>query len=155
MGGKMTRREAGFLMSIPVRLLASRGSNTVMQLRWKPAWTNDKLGYFTGAILDGPTRVAKLLGSPGTVGVWPLASPQQYSVLTFASRTTNSAVTVDGTNGFREMYMIDGRNTTPLNEVDYTKMRLFEDFAWKPLAETITNQAEKMPPDPRQRVSRP
>ena len=121
-----------------------RGSNAVMQMRWE---ANDERGFFTGIILDGTTRVAKLLGYPGSVGVSPEVSPDQYKVLTMASPEINSSVTVTGTNGFWEMYILDGRNTAPLRDLDYTKMRSLKALAWKLLADSITNQTEKTAPN--------
>ena len=121
-----------------------RGSNAVMQIRWE---ANGKPGFFTGVILDGTTRVAKLLGYPGSVGVLPEVSPDQYQVLTKASPEINSSVTVTGTNGFWEMYILDGRNTAPLRDLDYTKMRSFKALAREPLADSITNQIEKTAPN--------
>jgi hypothetical protein len=124
-----------------------RGSNTVMELRWPTDWIEEeKRDYFTGHLLDGTTQVARLLGGPPrSISVVPRVPPRQYTILVHTSLETNSAVTVTGTNGFSETYILDGRDTAPMGELDYTKMRFFQDFAWKPLADTVTNKMERSP----------
>lgn len=122
-----------------------RGSNTVMKLRWLSDWSeNEKRDYLTGVLLDGTIQVASLGGyPPRSIAVSPCVAPTQYEIMVLTSQETNSAVIVTGTNGFSETYILDGRNTAPMDELDYTKMRFFQDFVWKPFAETVTNKVEK------------
>ncbi len=124
-----------------------RGSNTVMDLRWPTDWTEEeKRDYVTGHLLDGTTQVARLLGGPPrSITVVPHVPPEQYTILVHTSLDTNSAVTVTGTNGFSETYILHGRATAPMGELDYTKMRFFENFAWTPFVDTVTNKMERSP----------
>ena len=116
-------------------------------LRWRTDWTaEEKRDYVSGKLLDGTTEVARLLGSPlGSMGVSPRVAPAQYKILVVTSQETNSAVTITGTNGFSKMYIIDGRETAPLDDLDYMRVRYFEDFAWKPFFQTVTNRTERPP----------
>jgi hypothetical protein len=123
----------------------SRGTNTVLKVRWGTEWKDDLQEYFTGRILDGTTTVTKVSGTQNGIVVSPSVDPARYEILVIVSKTTNSAVTVRGVNGFYEIYLLDGRKTAPLDEVQYMKTRYFEDFAWKPLAAIVTNSTDRPP----------
>ncbi len=115
----------------------ARGTNTVMKL----IRHDNTNGLIASALLDGTNYVAYLMISNDSVSFSQVITPDKYDIMVHVNQATNSAITVNGPNGFFEWYILDGRNTAPMDDLPFTKCRLYTDSVWKPFAATVTNSA--------------
>jgi hypothetical protein len=121
-----------------------------MDLRW--GFPRPEL--FSATLLDGPTRVAVVVGDNESCQVQPLDyAAGQYSISTRISHTTNStsSLVVSGGDDFSEVYSLDGVFTAPISGLEYTRLKLLEEMGPPP----GMGECAKLPNEPKNKQLAP
>jgi len=93
-----------------------RGTNVVM----RTTWGSGRPDICNVALLDGTNRVANVVATEAAQLVMQEDSLDGYRVFSIISHSTNSHVVVMGEAGFFERYVLDGLNSTPISDLDYS-----------------------------------
>jgi len=119
-----------------------RGERKVLEVGWSKHWTGARSNMFVAQIYDGGTLVSRINGFGETTFVNPPEESKQYEVTTSIKK--DGKVTVEATNGknYAEFFEVRGRDTHPMDDLEYTKTMLKLE-QMKPVVNILVNNIGK------------
>ena len=122
----------------------SRGTSRVLEVSWRQDWVEAKQRMFVAAIYDGDTRIARIMYIKDATSVVIKDVPQGYTIMpSLNDNGTFSLKLMHQEKGFVEEIVISGRDTRPIDDLEFTKVALGMDQIISPLLEIVREQAEK------------
>jgi len=97
-----------------------RGTNLVLEIGWLKDSTGVRTNFFHATVCNGATRITQIMGLRDSTAVPPPDS-KHYAITTFARKDGKLSVEITDGNGYYEIIKICGRDTHPLDGLDYMK----------------------------------
>jgi hypothetical protein len=100
-----------------------RGKEKVLQVLWRKDWTGARSNMFSATVYDGQTQIGKINGLPAeAVITQPKKARDAYNMTTSIKDDGRVLVMLSNDSGYLQVIEVKGRETRPIDDIEYTRM---------------------------------